>query len=265
MNLRPIHPLRRSQAFTLIELLVVIAIIAILAALLVPAVTRALETARMANCKSNMRQWGLALVMYMNDSSGVFPSESVDGSGNLTRITNPYPGEKAWFNFLPPYVEQESLKDRLVNPLLGMPRPGDGTIWACPSVKSSDVDESILNDRAKPVLCYSYNLRIDELDESTGASRRGAGSRYPPLLTDTSIPNPTAFVVFAEVLSSSTSIGGNCHAKHLDYRHQDKDQRVNITFADGHVAAFSRSDIYLDDINSNRGGIIWNPDGRMKD
>src|SRR5262245_10981595 len=80
MNLS--FPSLPRRAFTLIELLVVIAIIAILAAILFPVFARAREAARKTTCLSNLKNIGLAALMYVQDYDEQFPWLMMDGRNN---------------------------------------------------------------------------------------------------------------------------------------------------------------------------------------
>lgn len=71
--LSPNAPLRSRRGFTLIELLVVIAIIAILAAILFPVFAKAREAARATSCRSNLKQYATATIMYTQDYDETFP------------------------------------------------------------------------------------------------------------------------------------------------------------------------------------------------
>ena len=79
------RPRQAAVGFTLIELLVVIAVIAILSAFLFPVFGKVRESARRTACLSNLKQIGLALALYTQDSDDAMPPIAyVDGGETVT-------------------------------------------------------------------------------------------------------------------------------------------------------------------------------------
>jgi prepilin-type N-terminal cleavage/methylation domain-containing protein len=112
--MKKLHPrlpnYRKMFGFTLIELLVVIAIIAILVALLLPAVQQAREAARRSQCKSNLKNIGVALHNY-HDVASVLPVFKTYGGPNGNDCTG---AAASWYNvggyswrvMILPYVDE---------------------------------------------------------------------------------------------------------------------------------------------------------------
>jgi prepilin-type N-terminal cleavage/methylation domain-containing protein len=125
------NPTHGRAAFTLVELLVVLAIVAVLAGLLLPGLARAKDNARATQCVSNLRQWNLALALYVNENEDCIPRRG-QGVQPLANIARP----EDWFNALPPIIDLPSYQSLVTNGMI--PRPTDRTIFVCPKAKPND-------------------------------------------------------------------------------------------------------------------------------
>jgi prepilin-type N-terminal cleavage/methylation domain-containing protein len=101
------------RAFTLIELLIVIALIAILVGILLPALGKAREAARQAECLSNQRQVGMGSTLYANEWDDYVPRE---GWADIPPPANPEARARVpWAVALRPYIDDRAHSTRDVD------------------------------------------------------------------------------------------------------------------------------------------------------
>ena len=197
------------RGFTLIELLVVIAIIAILAAILFPVFAKAREKARQTSCLSNIKQAGLAIMMYAQDYDEMLVRHCYQPP-----TTSNYP----WTFAVQPYARNIQM-------------------FKCPSNQG---------DRNATLGCmgYGYNLSRLASGETVGCTERAMAEIKAPagLLMITESRDGTNAVAWNGYWYRETDTGDPSYT-HLTGRHNDGS---NICYADGHAKWMKQSQLLTD-------------------
>jgi prepilin-type N-terminal cleavage/methylation domain-containing protein/prepilin-type processing-associated H-X9-DG protein len=225
------HPPYRKlrHAFTLIELLVVIAIIALLAAILFPVFARARENARRANCQSNMKQIGLAMIQYTQDFDEKITHWGQDQNGHSPGIDGVYNTKVTagylWTDKVAPYLKNTQVfrcpsmraqpssvaARNFVNaPSYTLPGEPSSTKWTIYTYFGCPL--SVITDPSRTYLA------AEVVEDSRDALKKGNGTYY--LKWDTATPTPGTPTPYT-------------YDYMFDYdRHLDAS---NVLFVDGHV------------------------------